>query len=289
MKKALITDLDNTLFDWVDVWYNSFSAMLSKVLEISKVDEETLKSEIRQVHQQHGTSEYAFLLEELPSLQEFCRDGDIRKIFKPAIDDFREARKASLRLYPTVSSTLNTLASRNVKIVAFTESMAFYTNYRLRKLNLDDRIDLLFSPADHVLPKGIDINSIRKYSAESYKLKRTVHKYTPKGQFKPNVEILKAILADIGLSVEDCVYVGDSRHKDIAMAEDAGIDHAWAKYGIAQKRPEYDLLREVTHWSDEDVERERQVANREIEPAVILETSFEEVLNKFDFGVTKNE
>ena len=47
MKKAPITDLDNTLFDWVDVWYNSFSAMLSKVLGISGVDEETLKAEIR--------------------------------------------------------------------------------------------------------------------------------------------------------------------------------------------------------------------------------------------------
>jgi hypothetical protein len=27
-KTALITDLDNTLFDWADLWYRSFSAML---------------------------------------------------------------------------------------------------------------------------------------------------------------------------------------------------------------------------------------------------------------------
>lgn len=287
MKKALITDLDNTLFDWVDIWYNSFSAMTRKVLEISGVDEATLKAEIRCVHQKHGTSEYAFLLEELPSLQTFCRGEDIKKVFEPAIEAYSAARRASLRLYPTVSSTLSTLASRNVKIVAFTESMAFYTNYRLRKLNLDDRIDILFSPEDHDLPKGLTVESIRKYPAANYELKRTVHKHTPKGQFKPNVKILEAILTDLNLRTGDCVYVGDSLYKDIAMAEDVGVDHAWAKYGIAQKRPEYELLREVTHWSDEDVERERKVASREIEPAVVLETHFAELLDKFDFGATK--
>lgn len=32
-KTVLITDLDNTLFDWFSIWYNSFNAMLNKVVE----------------------------------------------------------------------------------------------------------------------------------------------------------------------------------------------------------------------------------------------------------------
>lgn len=283
MKKVLITDLDNTLFDWVDIWYNSFSAMLGKVVEISGLQEDALKSEIRAVHQRHGTSEYAFLLEELPSLQEYCSGADIGSVFEPAIDQYRKARAKSLKLYPTVSNTLNILASKGVKIVAFTESMAFYTNYRLRKLALDEQIDVLFSPADHDLPKGMDVTTIRKYPAENYMLKKTIHKHTPKGQFKPNAEILKSILSEIGFRTEDCVYVGDSRHKDIAMAEDVGVDHAWARYGIALQRPEYELLREVTHWSDADVEREKQVAKRDVEPDVVLEDCFGQILEKFEF------
>ncbi|WP_171206144.1 HAD family hydrolase [Ruegeria sp. HKCCA0235A] len=283
MKKALITDLDNTLFDWVDIWYNSFSAMLKKVIEISGVQEDVLKSEIRTIHQKHGTSEYAFLLEELPCLQRLGSGEDIRTIFKPAIEQFREARSKSLKLYPTVSETLSFLASKGVTIVAYTESMAFYTNYRLRKLALDETIDILFSPEDHDLPKGMDVHTIRKYPAESYQLKKTIHKYTPTGQFKPNVDILNAILSEIGLRTEDCVYVGDSRHKDIAMAEDVGVDHAWAKYGIALQRPEYELLREVTHWSDEDVEREKRVAARDVEPEIVLDKHFGQILEKFDF------
>src|SRR5262245_60942781 len=68
-KKVLITDLDNTLFDWVELWHDCFMAMMNKVVEIGEVSFDTLKPEIRRVHQRHGTSEYSFLIEELPTLQ----------------------------------------------------------------------------------------------------------------------------------------------------------------------------------------------------------------------------
>lgn len=282
MKKAIITDLDNTLFDWVDIWYNSFSAMLEQMVQISGLPEDVLKPEIRAVHQKHGTSEYAFLLEELPSLIKFCDGRDPKTVFEPAINAYRAARKKSLHLYPTVADTLRVLVSRDVHIVAYTESMAFYTNYRLRKLELDSKIDLLFSPRDHDLPLGMDVANLRKYPSENYELERTVHKHTTKGKFKPSPEILRSIISEIGLQPNECVYVGDSLHKDIAMAKDVGVDHAWAKYGIAQKRPEYELLREVTHWNDVDVEREKQIAERDIKPDVILKNNFGEILEQFD-------
>jgi hypothetical protein len=63
IKKVLITDLDNTLFDWVALWCACFTAMMNKVVEISGIPVEDLKPEIRRVHQRHGTSEYSFLLE----------------------------------------------------------------------------------------------------------------------------------------------------------------------------------------------------------------------------------
>ena len=36
MKKLLITDLDNTLYDWVSFYAQSFSAMFDKLVEILK-------------------------------------------------------------------------------------------------------------------------------------------------------------------------------------------------------------------------------------------------------------
>jgi hypothetical protein len=41
----LITDLDNTLFDWFGIWHASFSAMLDKTVELSGVPREVLEAE----------------------------------------------------------------------------------------------------------------------------------------------------------------------------------------------------------------------------------------------------
>jgi HAD superfamily hydrolase (TIGR01549 family) len=286
MKTVVITDLDNTLFDWVDIWNQCFSAMLDALIARSGLPAALLKQEIRTVHQRHGTSEYAFLLNELPSLQKIAAGQDVTAVFADAIDAFRAARRRSLRLYPTVMETLHLLKQRGCRIIGYTESMAFYTGYRLRKLELDGVIDVLFSPKDHDIPANLTLDQIRKYPAENYEFKHTVHKHTPDGELKPNPHILSTIIESISSRREACVYVGDSLHKDIAMAKDAGVDHAWAKYGIAQNKPAYELLREVTHWSDEAVEYEKRVRERDVQPDHALENNYQEITLIYDFGST---
>jgi FMN phosphatase YigB (HAD superfamily) len=44
IKKILITDLDNTLFDWVALWYACFAPMMRKIAEIAGIDLEQLKA-----------------------------------------------------------------------------------------------------------------------------------------------------------------------------------------------------------------------------------------------------
>ena len=99
-KRVLITDVDNTLLDWQDLWYQTFSAMTEKVIEISGVDRERLYAECSVIHQRYGTSEYSRLLEELPCLKELY-GANVLKIMAPAVDAFRDARRRVLRLYPT--------------------------------------------------------------------------------------------------------------------------------------------------------------------------------------------
>src|SRR5262245_50126634 len=88
----VVTDLDNTLFDWVEIWYASFSALLRKTAELSGLPIEQLEVELKAIHQRHGTTEYAFSLEELPSLRRLHRDDEIRVLYDGAIEAFREAR-----------------------------------------------------------------------------------------------------------------------------------------------------------------------------------------------------
>lgn len=282
-KRALITDLDNTLFDWVYIWYRSFSAMYNKVVVDTGVDESILKADIRAVHQRHGTSEYAFLLEELPCLKPILAGRPATEVFSEAIDAYRDARREAMQLYPGVAKTLHELKSKKCVVVGYTESKAFYTNYRIRKLKLDGLVDILFSPEDHDLPRNLSADQIRKYPSDHYAFKSTKHYSTPKGEIKPNPDILNSIIENLEIPKIQCTYVGDSLHKDIAMAKDAQVDHAWAKYGTAQSRPEYELLRSVTHWTDDDVEYEKKIHERDVRPDAILNESFEEILGIYDF------
>jgi FMN phosphatase YigB (HAD superfamily) len=280
----VVTDLDNTLFDWVAAWHASFSALLNGISTISEIPSNVLIPEIRQIHQSHGTSEYAFLIEEIPSLKQKYGSGDLLKIFAEPIQASRDARRSALRLYPGVMKTIDAIRESGCLVVGYTESMAFYTNYRVRRLDLDLVLDFLYSPPDHELPEGVTANEIRRYPEASYLLRHTVHRETPKGEVKPNPLLLLDIVSGVGGNISNTLYIGDSLMKDVAMAQRAGIHDAWAKYGTAQNRPEYKLLREVTHWSADQVEYERKLTEQQIHPTVILEESFSQLLGLFDFG-----
>jgi FMN phosphatase YigB (HAD superfamily) len=226
-KTTLVTDLDNTLFDWVELWVNSFSAMLDGIAEISGISKQELIPEIAKVHQMHGTSEYSFLIEELPSLQRLLDGRPPTDVFKTAIKSYRQERRKHLQLYPTVAETLLKIKGRGTLIIGYTESMAFYSNYRIRRLGLDGVLDHLFCPEDHVLPEGLSPEDIRRYPAEHYKLKYTKQEFTPRGSKKPDTKVLEAIISDLGLNKTSCVYVGDNLMKDVAMALDCGVEDVW--------------------------------------------------------------
>jgi phosphoglycolate phosphatase-like HAD superfamily hydrolase len=283
-KTVLITDLDNTLFDWVDLWHSCFAAMLSQISAISGIEIDQLKPDIRHVHQRHGTSEYSFLIEELPQLRQRFPDSNLAEVFKPAIDAYRAMRREKLRLYPTVAETLLQIKGAGAAIIGYTESMAFYSNYRVRRLGLDGVFDWIFSPEDHDLPAHISSGNARNYPAAHYQFRYTRHAHTPRGSLKPDPKVLLKIIGQLEAKPDDCVYVGDSLHKDIAMARDAGVMDAYAQYGRAQHTEAYRLLREVTHWSDADVEREKRISDREICPGVTLTRNFGELRDYITFG-----
>lgn len=285
MKSVLITDLDNTLFDWFTVWHKSFSAMLMKTSEISGIEIEVLKPEIKAIHQKYGTAEYSFVLEELPSLQAKYGDRNaINSALDGAIHAFRSERKKNLSLYPTVMDTLKTLKSKGVLVIGYTESKEYYSNYRISKLGLDGIINILFSPEDHTVP-----NSVERQTR--YKLEKTINKNTPLGEIKPNPKILKDIIKSINAKVEDCIYIGDSEMKDISMAQEAGVSDVFAKYGtthFTNNTNDYNLLRDVTHWTDEVVEYERKIKEekKDIHANYSID-KFSDILELFSF--TKHE
>jgi phosphoglycolate phosphatase-like HAD superfamily hydrolase len=283
-KILAVFDFDNTLFDWVHVWHSCFSAMMTEVELKTGLSTSDLATEIRAVHQLHGTSEYAFLLERLPSLKPYIRDQNASIVFEDAIRAFRKARKETLVLYPSVAETLLKIKGIGARIAIYTESQGFYSFYRLKRLGLDGVVDRIYTPPDHHLPEGFLENGGRHYGRDFYHLRYSEHRHTPTGELKPNPHLLSQIIADFGVSKQEAVYVGDSRQKDVAMALDAGVDCAWASYGEAQETAAYELLKLVTHWSDEDVEREKRIRARQIMAKVELNRNLSQVLDHFHFS-----
>lgn len=282
--QLVVTDLDNTLFDWVEIWYRSFSAMLAELVRISGVSESELIPQIKAIHQKYGTSEYAFLIEEIPAFRERYPHENLLEKFDPAIHAFRSARKEYLKLYPTVLDSLKRLKGSGVAVVGYTESMAYYSSFRIKRLGLDGLLDFVYSPKDHDIPRGLTPEQLRRYPANYYELQITKHRSTPAGRLKPDPDILLNIISDCRFDRDRTVYIGDSLMKDIAMAEDARIASALAEYGVAHRRQEYELLRAVTHWTEADVKREKEIKHEDVQPSAVLKATFSEVFDHFEFG-----
>lgn len=281
---TLVTDLDNTLYDWVAMWGSAFGALLDAVIAKSGAPRDRLLREIRAVHQAHGTSEYAFLLQELPVLSEAHEGADIHTLYADALDEYRDARSSAVELFPGVRETLDEVKRRGCQIVAYTESQRFYSGFRMKRLGLDGVLDYLFTPPDHDLPDGFE----RSQPDSHYELQITKHLDTPKGEVKPNPHILLSILNDVGASPSRTLYVGDSPFKDVAMANDAGVYSAHAKYGQRQDTPAYALLRQVSHWPESTVTHEKTtLAANAITPTVALQSGFAELLEHFTFGAER--
>ena len=280
---TIITDLDNTLYDWFKFWYASFGEMLRVLVEESGISAEEMKPEIRALHHKYGTSEYSALIQELPCLQKKFPGEDLPKRFGNAIEAYRRARKATLELYPTVLETLCELKSRRVKIIGYTDSRAYQSAYRVRRLGLDGVLDYLYSPPDHKLPPHTTPESMRTRPPEEYKFKVTQHRHTPEGESKPNPHLLLTIIAGVGATPERTVYVGDSLMKDITMAQQAGIFDVYAEYGVVEDKAAYTLLQEVSHWPQTAVDREKVLTTAQVSPTYVLHGNFAELLALFDF------
>lgn len=286
MRRVLVTDLDNTLWDWFAAWFTPFNAMLDELERTSGVPRGVLELEAQQVHKARGTVEYSNLLDELPSLRATIPNANdpVWPHYSSALEILRTLRRSETKLYPHVRETLTSLKEAGMTVIAYTESLAYWSEWRVRHTGLDGVIDILYTSPDHELPSGMTADDLRSRPADYYGLEHTSQRQVPKGVVKPNPEVLIDILEREGFQPHESAYIGDSLMKDIAMAQAVGVLDIHAKYGEVQMKPEYDLLRRVTHWPKVHVEKERSLShdNTELIPTLTCDTSFQELLPILD-------
>jgi phosphoglycolate phosphatase len=286
--RLLVVDLDDTLWTWFDAWHSSFSEFLRVASELSGVSETELKRAIRPIHQRRGTSEYSWLIDELEVLRASVPPGSSpAEYFDPALHAQNRARKAATLLYPGVHDTLLQLRDNRTTVVAYTESLAFWTRWRIQHTGLEGLISELYSSPDHDTADGVDVDARRTLQTEDYHLGATEHRHVPRGVVKPNPEILRQILDDHGVPASEAVYVGDSLMKDVAMAQTVGATDAHAAYGVKTNDSRYGLLQDVSHWPDAVVAKEQDKSpGVHPTPTFTLRDGLADILDYVEFAPT---
>jgi FMN phosphatase YigB (HAD superfamily) len=265
----VITDLDNTLYDWEAFFIPSFLAMLAEVERLSGVPRSALEESFRRVYQRHRTTEYAFVLQEADALREADAGLTPSQVFEKydsAIHAFRSTRRRTLRLYPGVEETLSRLVRDRVKLVAHSDSPMQYVSRRLRQLNVDTLFDAICAPRDHGVPPYLDRATVRVASDSEVTARTELLEYNPDLR-KPDPATLTPVFERFPAARHRTLYLGDNISRDVLVAHRAGIKSAWARYGAVHEQGLRDQLYRITYWTDEDVAAE--VALREESSQVV--------------------
>lgn len=282
---VVITDLDDTIWDWLTMWYNSFEPYLTRISNEFNVDIDNLKGDFKKIHQKYHSAETSFIYSELETLTEDQKHR-IESITgtdkKNILHEFYSNKKHNLFPYDGVRKTLQELKQKGTLVIGFTESNAFFTKYRLKHLELDGLFDFIYAPMDKEVPESVNLY----YEEGFWEPKITEFRYLSAGTKKPAPEILNIIIKDNNIDKEKAIYIGDKLIKDISMANEAGVKSVHAYYGEKLATKEYELLREVTHWTDEEVRIEKEY-KEQFENTTIanftLKKSFTELNKYFNF------
>jgi FMN phosphatase YigB (HAD superfamily) len=233
MIRAVVTDLDNTLYSWVDYIVPSLEAMVASLCASSGLPRIRVVQSLKRVYEQYGSNEYPFVIQEADVFAELTHDfGSFNQlVIEPAQLAFKQARKKYLRLYPGVLETLTTLRERGVRVCALTDAPRNPAELRVKLLGLDQGLlERVYTLPAFPLPARVDPRIVAREKSGAYRAKVELCEL-PAEYEKPDPRGLARVIADLGLTPAEVLYVGDSRLKDVALAQAQGCVDAHAEYG----------------------------------------------------------
>ena len=274
--RMLITDLDNTLYDWVTFFAKAFQGLLDELAGLLAVDKRQLITEFRTLHRAVGSSEQPFAMLELPAVSRHFGDlprSELKRRLDAPMHAFNSLRRQHLRLYDGVAETLAALRARGVVIVGHTESMAENAFFRLRWLGIDGYFRRLYVIASDYPGHPDPERSAALQPPED------LVRVLPRDERKPNPAVLRDICRREGAAIAESWYLGDSIARDIHMAKAAGMTAIWARYGTRYDHELWHFLVSISHWTEDDVRREEELRRQaeHAKPDYVLD-DFKELL-----------
>lgn len=230
--RAVVTDLDNTLYPWVDYIVPCLEAMVASLEATTGLPRVRIVQSLKAVYARYESNEYPFAIQESELFKPYEADFDSFRalVLDPARKAFAAARERYLRPYPGVRETLDELRRRGVAVIGLTDAPRNAAELRLKHLKLDGHFDALYTLPGYPLPENVDPEIRRRQEAGHYK-SRTPVVELPHEAEKPSPAGLRRILEDFSFAPRDVVYVGDNVKKDMPAAKACGVTGIWAEYG----------------------------------------------------------
>jgi phosphoglycolate phosphatase-like HAD superfamily hydrolase len=262
---VLITDIDNTIFDWVAIWAGAFKAMSRVLAEATARPIEYWFEAAHRVHVRRGATECPSLLCDLAAAERWAPQVTPARVLARAAGAYRRHWDLHLAPYPAVRQTLTTIAAQGVQIVAYTEADAALAASRLARLGLAKVIRRVFGRAPSTAGRQREWWLVDVMSQS-----RIPFDVIAQDDSKPNPSGLRHVLARCGVEAREAVYLGDNLWKDVAMARRVGVRAVWARYGTVRAPADADLLQRVAHWASVDAHDESRASPESVGPDWIL-------------------
>jgi FMN phosphatase YigB (HAD superfamily) len=284
----VVTDLDNTLYDWVTFFATAFYRMVEVAAPRLGVPESQLLDELQEVHRKHHNSEHPFALLETATVQRTfpgLSRAHVARELDGVFHEFNRARVATLKLYNGVATTLHALKEAGVPIAGHTEATVPNALFRLRKLGIEEFFRHLYAGA------GSEAGHFDEPRGKALLKTHVRVKFLQRDERKPDPRVLIDICNDFAVEPDRTLYIGDSLARDVGMAKAAGTWAAWAKYGTNYDEALWKRLVRITHWTSDDVRRAEE-AQKQLGgslPDAVLEDSMEEVFSHFRFGRSQRQ
>lgn len=280
----IVFDIDNTLYDFVKYYARFFRATVHVIAQQTGLNEEEIKTELKDVFQKHGTLEYQFLMQE-SSIFSNMSEEKYKKIEHIIFVASRRVRAKSLNLYEGVIDTLNKLSEANITCVALTNAPFYQIDIRFKQLKLHKYFDSLFCAEG--APPGTTVGEL-KYEKVKYWLDRKYRAFEtlPNHDLKPSqrgFELIKGVYGN-----DDYIVIGDSISKDLNPAKALGFTTIWAEYGSQLDEEDLSTLIEITPWSKKDVDEVKGISRHKGYIPDFTISNLHEIIDILDIPYQRN-
>lgn len=249
---TLITDIDNTLYDFIDFFGMAFRGMLHVISGQLNVSEEHLLSEFKDVFGKTGTLDYQFLIQNLASARELDKD-DLEKVIRYGRIGFDRTKRKRLKPYPGIIHAFKYLERGGVRIIGVTNAPYYHAIRRLQDIGAFQFFSGLVAwegvpPPENDAHAAERYNKVRNVAFESLKLFEVFSKEFS----KPNP--FPFLLLKRYLNVDSEIYsLGDSVNKDLAPSRLLNATTIWARYGTVVESKNLQTVLDITPWSEAEI------------------------------------